>query len=330
MNWQAMIAGTGHYTPEGVLTNADLERMVDTSDEWIVTRTGIRERRIRRDGEATSDFIVSAARTALDQAGKTPDEIEAIIVATVTPDYRVPSTASIVQRGLNAPKAAILDIAAACAGFIYGLALAKAFVETGMYQTILVAGAEALTSITNYQDRNTCVLFGDGCGCAVISGADNGEEKKGILSAHLSGDGRLSELLHIPVGGSKVPLTPQNFAERRHYLIMDGREVFKHAVREMADSCQRALSKAGLTVHDIDMVIPHQANIRIIDALVRKLNVNREKVYINIERYGNTSSASVPIALDEARRAGLITEGMTVLMTAFGGGLTWGAAVVRF
>jgi len=330
MNTRAVIAGTGHYTPESVLTNADLERMVDTSDEWIVTRTGIHERRIRRDGEATSDFIISAARTALDQAGKTADEIEGIIVATVTPDYRVPSTASVVQEGLDAPKAAIMDIAAACAGFIYGLAIAKAFVETGMYGTLLVAGAEALTSITNYQDRNTCVLFGDGCGCAIISGSDNGNEEKGILSAHISGDGRMRELLHIPIGGSKVPLTPQNYAERRHYLIMDGREVFKHAVREMADSCVQVLDKAGLTTDDIDMIIPHQANIRIIDALIKRLGVDREKVYINIDRYGNTSSASVPIALDEARRAGLITEGMKVLMTAFGGGLTWGSAIVGF
>jgi len=330
MTIRATISGTGHYTPAGVLTNADLERIVDTSDEWIVSRTGIRQRHIRQNGEATSDFIVAAARGALEQSGLSARDVELIIIGTVTPDYRVPSTASIVQQKLEIPAAAIMDIAAACAGFIYGLATAKAFVETGMYRCVLVAGAETLSSITNYQDRNTCVLFGDGSGCAVITAERNGKNNRGILSTHISGDGRLAGLLHIPIGGSKVPLTPQNYAERGHMLIMDGREVFKHAVREMADSCERALEMAGLTTGDIDMIVPHQANIRIINALAKRLGVDRNRVYVNIDRYGNTSSASVPIALDEARRAGLIIEGMTVLMTAFGGGLTWGSAVVRF
>jgi 3-oxoacyl-[acyl-carrier-protein] synthase-3 len=282
MNHRAVIRGTGRYTPATIMTNADLERMVDTSDEWIVTRTGIRERRIRRDGECTSDFIVAAAQGAFAEAGLTPRDIEAVIVGTVTPDYRLPSAASVVQRKLDIPAAAIMDIAAACAGFIYGLALAKAFVGTGMYRTVLVAGAEALTSITNYEDRNTCVLFGDGCGCAVVTRGGNGDRNRGILSTHISGNGRLGDLLHMPIGGSKNPLTPQNYFERGHYISMNGREVFKHAVREMADSCERALHAAGLTVADIDMVVPHQANIRIIDALVKRLNVDREKVYINI------------------------------------------------
>ncbi len=332
MNHRAIISGTGHYTPEHVLTNADLERMIDTSDEWIVTRTGIHERRIRSKDEATSDFIVAAARCALEQAGKTTAEIDAIIVGTVTPDYKLPSTASVVQRKLDIPKAAIVDIAAACAGFIYGLAMGQSFVESGMYRNVLVAGAETLSSITNYQDRNTCVLFGDGCGCAVVTRGENGEKENGtgILAAHISGDGRLGDLLNMPIGGSKVPLTPENYEQRGHLLHMDGREVFKYAVREMADSCVQAMEKAGVGIEDIDMIIPHQANIRIIEALVKKLKANRDKVFINIQNYGNTSAASVPIALDEARRAGKVTKGMTVLMTAFGGGFTWGSAVVRF
>jgi len=330
MSNRAIIIGTGHYTPDGILTNADLERMVDTSDEWIITRTGIRERRIRANGEATSDFIVAAARQALATAKKEPSDLEAIIVATVTPDYRLPSTACVVQQKLDAPKTAVMDIAAACAGFIYGLAMGKALVEAGMYNTVLVAGAEALSSITNYQDRNTCVLFGDGSGCAVVSRSENGDTSRGILAAHISGDGRLGDLLNMPIGGSKIPLTPENYHERGHLLHMDGREVFKHAVREMADSCLRSLERAGLTVDDIDLIIPHQANIRIIDALAKKLKADRNKVYVNIERFGNTSSASVPIALNEAVRTGKITPGMTVLMTAFGGGFAWGSAVVRF
>jgi len=330
MSSRAVIKGTGHYTPEGILNNADLERIVDTSDDWIVSRTGIRERHIRRNGESTSDFIVQAAQKAMTESGKGPEDIDMVIVGTVTPDFRLPSTASVVQRKLGLPRAAILDVAAACAGFIYGLATAKAFVETGMHRTILVAGAEALSSITNYQDRNTCVLFGDGCGCAIVTPGENGDNSRGILSTHISGDGRLGSLLHMPIGGSKTPLTPKNYDQRGHYIAMDGREVFKHAVREMADSCERAVKQAGLTVDDIDVIVPHQANIRIIDALVKRLNAGREKVYVNIDRYGNTSSASVPIALDEARSKGIISEGKTVLMTAFGGGLTWGSAVVRF
>jgi 3-oxoacyl-[acyl-carrier-protein] synthase-3 len=330
MTHRAVIVGTGHYTPDGILTNADLERIVDTSDEWIVSRTGIRERRIRANGEATSDFIVSAAREALGKSGKQPADLEAIIVGTVTPDYRLPSTACVVQQKLDAPKAAVLDIAAACAGFIYGLALGKALVEAGMYRTILVAGAEALTSITNYEDRNTCVLFGDGCGCAIVARCENGDRDRGILAAHISGDGRLGDLLNMPIGGSKVPLTPENYHERGHLLHMDGREVFEHAVREMADSCLQSLAQAGLSVEDIDLIIPHQANIRIIDALAKKLHADRDKVFVNIQRYGNTSSASVPIALNEAMRMGIIKPGMRVLMTAFGGGFAWGSAIVRF
>ncbi len=330
MNQHAIIAGTGMYTPEKVLTNADLERIVETSDEWITTRTGIKERRIRTNGEATSDFIVNAARAALDESGVPISDIEMILIGTVTPDYRLPSTACIVQEKLGAPKIAVMDIAAACAGFIYGLSMAKALVESGTYKHVLIAGAEALSSFTNYRDRNTCVLFGDGCGCAVVSQANGDTNGAGILATHISGDGRLANLLNSPIGGSRNPLTPKNYHLNQHHIQMDGREVFKHAVREMADSCTRVIDKAGLTIDDIDVVIPHQANVRIIDALAKKLGAPRDRVFINIERYGNTSAASVPIALTEAIKTGTVGPGTTVLMTAFGGGFAWGAAVVRF
>jgi 3-oxoacyl-[acyl-carrier-protein] synthase-3 len=330
MSSQAIIAGTGMYTPSRVLTNADLERIVETSDEWITTRTGIKERRIRTNGEATSDFIVAAARDALARAGKTVDELDMILIGTVTPDYRLPSTACIVQEKLGAPKAAVMDIAAACAGFIYGLALGKALIISGTFTTVLVAGAEALSSFTDYSDRNTCVLFGDGCGCAVVTRGDESTNGAGILATHISGDGRLAELLNSPIGGSKNPLTPENYHLNQHHIHMDGREVFKHAVREMADSCLKVMADANMTIDDIDLVVPHQANVRIIDALAKKLGAPREKVFVNIERYGNTSAASVPIALTEAIQAGMVPEGTTVLMTAFGGGFAWGAAIVRF
>jgi len=330
MSIRATIAGLGHYTPPGRLTNADMERIVETSDEWILSRTGIRERRIRSNGEVTSDFVFHAASDALRESGCDVNDLDAIIVGTVTPDFRLPSTASIVQRKLNAPKVAIFDVAAACAGFIYGLAMAKAFVESGMYRTVVVAGAETLSSITNYKDRNTCVLFGDGCGCAIVTGENGASGKNGILAADISGDGRLGDLLNITTGGSKIPLTPENYGDRLHYIHMDGREVFKHAVREMANSCNKSLELAGLTVDDIDLVVPHQANIRIIDALGKRLGIDRDRIFINIEQYGNTSAASVPIALNEARQLGRITEGTTVLMTAFGGGFAWGSAIVRF
>ncbi|HWO56376.1 MAG TPA: beta-ketoacyl-ACP synthase III [bacterium] len=328
----AIIRGTGHYTPAKVLTNQDFEKIVDTSDEWIVERTGIRERRVLNgagDVRTCSDMATVAGRAAIADAGLTPADIDGIIVGTVTPDYPLPATATVVQEKLGAGRAAVMDVVAACAGFIYGLTVARAFILTGVSRNVLVIGAEHLSSITNYKDRNTCVLFGDGAGAAVVSASRPGEEGRGILSTFLSGDGQYRELLHIPIGGSRSPLTPASVNDPLRYIQMDGREVFKLAVREMEDACDRVLADAKVEPRDIDMVIPHQANARIIEALTKRLGVAPERVYRNIERLGNTSSASVPIALDEARRAGLIGPGSLVLSVAFGGGLVWGAALYR-
>jgi 3-oxoacyl-[acyl-carrier-protein] synthase-3 len=328
----AIIRGTGHYTPDKVLTNQDFEKIVDTSDEWIIERTGIRERRVLNgagDVRTCSDMATAAGRAAIADAGLTPADIDGIIVGTVTPDYPLPATATVVQEKLGAGRAAVMDVVAACAGFIYGLTVARAFILTGVSRNVLVIGAEHLSSITNYKDRNTCVLFGDGAGAAVISASRPGEEGRGILSTFLSGDGQYRELLHIPIGGSRSPLTPASVNDPLRYIQMDGREVFKLAVREMEDACDRVLADAKVDSKDIDMVIPHQANARIIEALTKRLGVAPERVYRNIERLGNTSSASVPIALDEARRAGMIGPGSLVLSVAFGGGLVWGAALYR-
>jgi len=327
----AVIRGTGHYTPPTILTNADFERLVDTSNEWILERTGIRERHVLNGDRklASSDMAVEAARQALADAQMSPGELEAILVATVTPDYPVPSTATVVQHKLGAGPAAVMDIVAACAGFIYGLAVARAFIVSGVYRNVLVVGVEYLTSITNYQDRNTCVLFGDGAGAVVVTRSRPGEEDRGILSTFLSGDGQHKDLLHIPIGGSREPLTAETVADPRRYLYMDGREVFKLAVREMVDASNRVLTQAGVSSEDIDMLIPHQANLRIIEALGKRMKLSPDRVFVNIEKYGNTSSASVPIALDEARRSGRIHDGSLVLSVAFGGGLTWGAALYR-
>jgi 3-oxoacyl-[acyl-carrier-protein] synthase-3 len=274
-------------------------------------------------------MATAAAKVALADAKLAPTDLDAILIATVTPDYRLPATATIVQTKLGAGKAAVMDLVAACAGFIYGLSIARAFVVSGMYRHVLVVGVEYLTSITNYEDRNTCVLFGDGAGAVVVSLGGERDKDRGILSTFLSGDGQYKDLLHIPLGGAVHPLTPETVHSPGRYIYMDGREIFKLAVREMADAAERVMAEAGVTADQIDMVIPHQANLRIIDALAKRLRVDAARVYVNIERYGNTSSASVPIALDEARRAGIVREGSTVLSVAFGGGLTWGAALYR-
>lgn len=329
--YNAVIKGTGHFTPEHVLTNADLERMVDTSDEWIVTRTGIRERRTLNGSEniGGSGMATRAAASAMEDAGIEAKDIEAIIIATVTPDFRLPSTATLVQQNLGVGQAALMDIVAACAGFIYGVSIARAFVMTGMYRNVLVCGVEHLTSITNYEDRNTCVLFGDGAGAAVVSRATEGNGNSGILSTFLSGDGQYKDFLHIPLGGSRHPLTAETVNSPGRHIYMDGREIFKLAVKEMGDAAERVIADAGMTPSDVDMVIPHQANNRIIQALGKRLKIGPERVYINIDRFGNTSSASVPIALDEARRNGLVGQGSVVLSVAFGGGLVWGAMLYR-
>jgi 3-oxoacyl-[acyl-carrier-protein] synthase-3 len=329
--YSAVIRGTGHYTPEHVLTNADLEKIVDTSDEWITTRTGIKERRtLNGSGDiGLSGMATNAARDAIEDAGLKPTDIEAVIMATVTPDFRLPSTATLVQHNLGIGRAALMDVVAACTGYIYGLSVARAFVVSGMYRNVLVIGGEHLTSITNYEDRTTCVLFGDGAGASVVSRGEPADNGRGILATFLCGDGQYKDLLHIPLGGSKNPLTPETANLPGRHVHMDGREIFKLAVKEMADAADHVLKEAGCSAADVDMVIPHQANHRIIEALRKRLDIPSERVYSNIQSYGNTSSASVPIALDEARRTGVVKEGSLVLSTAFGGGLVWGAVLYR-
>lgn len=323
----AKIAGTGSFAPSKVLTNYDLEKMVDTSDEWIVTRTGIRERRIAENGTTSSDLSYEASLTALEEARLDPDQIDLILVGTITPDYLLPSTACILQDKLKVKNAAVLDIVAACSGFLYGLSIASAFIATGQHKNVLVIGVETLSKITNWEDRDTCVLFGDGAGAAVVSATT---EDKGILATSLSGDGSLANLLHIPVGGTKVPLTKGNFDLRQHYIFMQGNEVFKSAVRAMENSAKSIIQQVGLSSEEIDLLIPHQANIRIIEALAKRMKVPMDKVYVNIDRYGNTSAASVPIALDEARKKGVIKEGSSTVLVAFGAGFTWGSAVIKW
>jgi len=324
---RAQIAGTGAAIPKRVLTNADFEKMVETSDEWIVTRTGIRERHVAENGTVGSDLALEASQNALREAGMGPEELDLILVGTVTPDYVVPSTAAILQRKLGAKNAAAMDVVAGCTGFIYGLATADAFIKAGTYQNILVIGVEILSKITNYQDRNTCVLFGDGAGAAVVKSVADGN--RGILSTFLAADGSLAELLWVPVGGTVEPLTAENCGRREHYLKMAGNEVFKSAVREMGDACVTVLEKSGVKPEELKLLIPHQANIRIIEATAKRLGLPMEKVFVNIDKYGNTSSATVPIGLYEARQQGRVGPGDLVLMVAFGAGFTWGAALVR-
>lgn len=321
------ITGTGSFAPSKILTNYDLEKMVETSNEWIITRTGIRERRISEDGTGASDLSLEASLIALKEAKLEPEQIDLILLGTVTPDYLLPSTACILQDKLKAKNAAVLDIVAACSGFIYGLSIASAFIAIGQYRNVLVIGVELLSKITNWEDRNTCVLFGDGAGAAVVSATT---EEKGILGTFLSGDGSLANLLHIPAGGAKVPLTKENIDLKQHYIFMAGNEVFKSAVRAMAGAAEHIIQEVGLSSDEVDLLIPHQANIRIIEALAKRLKLPMEKVYVNIDRYGNTSAASVPIALDEARKKGVIKEGSNTVLVAFGAGFTWGSAVIKW
>ncbi|MFV9567411.1 beta-ketoacyl-ACP synthase III [Thermoanaerobacter mathranii] len=323
----AGILGTGSYVPEKVLTNSDLEKMVDTSDEWITTRTGIKERRIADPSQAASNLGIEAARKALEDAKIAPSEIDMIIVATVTPDMNFPSTACIIQANLGASNAAAFDISVGCSGFIYGLAIAQQFVETGMYNKILVIGAETLSKITNWKDRNTCVLFGDGAGAAVVGRVESGY---GILSTYLGADGTGGKHLYMPAGGSRMPASEETVKKNLHTIFMEGQEVFKFAVKVMDSATIEALNRCGLKPEDIDMLIPHQANTRIIEAARKRLKLSDDKVYINLDKYGNTSAASVAIALDEAYRKGLIKKGDIILTVAFGAGLTWGSSVIKW
>jgi 3-oxoacyl-[acyl-carrier-protein] synthase-3 len=324
----ARIIGTGSYLPPKVLTNADLEKLVDTSDEWIVTRTGISERRIAPEEEATSDLALRAAQSALKAAGLDPADLDMILVATITPDMPFPSTACVLQDRLGARRAGALDLSAACSGFIYGLGLADGLIRAGTARTVLLLGAETLTKVVNWQDRNTCVLFGDGAG-AVVLRADEGE--RGILSTHLYADGSKGSLLILPGCGSRNPVSHAAVDAGLAKMQMNGgNEVFKLAVRAMEDAALTALKRHGLEVGDIDHLITHQANLRIISALGQRLGVPDAKVEVTIRKYGNVSAASIPIALDEAVRAGRVKAGEIVLLCAFGGGLTWASSLIRW
>jgi len=324
---RAGILGIGVYVPEKVLTNDDLEKMVDTNDEWIRSRSGIRERHIAAPEEATSDLALQAARNALADAGLKPDDIDLIIVATNTPDTLFPATACLVQDKLGARKAGAFDLLAGCTGFIYALSVGTQFISAGACKHVLVVGAETLSRITNWEDRNTCVLFGDGAGAVVLGPAPAG---RGILSSMLGSDGSGGPLLDLPAGGSRLPATSETVDKKLHFLHMNGREVFKFAVKAIEDGTLEALAAAGLKKEDVNFLIPHQANIRIIEAATKRLGISLDNVQINVDRYGNTSTASVPLALYEAVREGRIKDGDNIVLVAFGAGLTWAAAVMRW
>jgi 3-oxoacyl-[acyl-carrier-protein] synthase-3 len=320
------IIGVGEYLPKKILTNADLEKMVDTSNEWITTRTGIKERRIAASDEPTSVLAIKAAREALKDAKLEPKDLDLIIVATITPDMPFPAVASIVQNELGASKAAAFDVSAACAGFVYGLSVAHQFIATGTYKKALVVGAEKLSSVTDWKDRNTCVLFGDGAGACVFGEVASG----GIISTYLGCDGSNLELLNLPGGGSRHPASQDTIDKRMHYIRMEGNEVFKIAVRTMTEAAETVLKQAGLKFSDIDLIIPHQANSRIILAVAKRLGLPEEKIYLNIEKYGNMSSASTVTALVEAVKEGKVKRGDTILLDCFGAGLVWGASVIKW
>lgn len=321
------IIGTGSYVPEKILTNEDLSRMVDTTDEWITTRTGIKERRIAAKDEFTSDMATKAALKAIEQANITAAEIDLILVATATPDMLFPATACFVQKNIGATNAACLDISAACAGFLFGVQIAQQFITSHTHDTVLVIGADKLTSITNWTDRNTCVLFGDGAGAAILRHRGGAH---GVISTHIGSDGQFTDILFMPGGGSRCPITAENVGRNLNTIHMSGKEVYKQAVTAMFSAAQKALQQAGLSIEDIACVIPHQANLRIIEGIADRLGIPLERFYVNLDRYGNTSAAAVAIALDEANRTGRIKAGDFVLMVVFGGGLTWASTVIEW
>jgi len=324
---RAVIRGTGSSLPEKILTNEDLERMVETSNDWIVSRTGIRERHVARQDEFMSTFATLAAEEALRSAGLQGSDLDLVICATVTPDSPIPATSCIVQSNLKATGAAAFDMSAGCTGFIYGLAMADSFIASGMYRNIMLIGAELLSKYVNWKDRTTCVLFGDGAGAVVLT---PGEKPSGVLATTLHADGRLADFIHVPAGGTREPASERTVAEGRHFIRMKGNETFKMAVRSMEESARTVLRQAGIDTGDVDLFIPHQANSRIIDAVGSRLGLRDDQVYVNVDRVGNTSAASIPIALNEAIGKDLIQDGSTILLAAFGTGLTWGAAVVRW
>jgi 3-oxoacyl-[acyl-carrier-protein] synthase III len=324
---KATITGTGSYLPAKILTNADLEKMVETSDEWITTRTGVKERRLAAKEEAASDLGAEAARRALKEAKLKAEDIDCLIVATITGDMPFPATACFIQNLIGAKNAAAFDISAACTGFIYALSIGKAYVESKTYKKILIVAVDLLSRITDWTDRGTCVLFGDGAGAVVLEPTTSDQ---GIISIYVGADGSLTHLLHQPAGGSRTPATEKTVKEKQHYIKMSGNEIFKLAVTAMLDSARKALDQAGLKCEDIKLLIPHQANIRIIDATAKRLKLPVEKIFVNIQKYGNMSGATTAVGLDEAYHEGRIKKGDYVELVAFGAGLTWGAAVIKW
>jgi len=325
---RSLIVGTGSYAPSRVLTNAELEKMVDTTDQWIIERTGIRERHIAAPEEATSDLAYHAAVKALAQAELEPKDVEMIVVGTVTPDMPFPSAAAVLQGRLGNKKAFAFDVSAACAGSLYALSIGDRFVASGAVKNALVLGADTLTRITDWTDRNTCILFGDGAGAVVLK--PTSDEKRGIQSLHLHTDGATWPILHMPGGGSRQPISQKLVDDRTHFVKMNGREVFKIAVRALVETSQEALAANHMTVADVDFVIAHQANKRILDATLDRLEIPASKCWMNLEKYGNTSAASVPTTLDEANRAGWFKPGCSILVMAIGGGMAWGAGIIRW
>jgi 3-oxoacyl-[acyl-carrier-protein] synthase-3 len=323
------MASVGVAVPPGVLTNDDLTRMLDTSDQWIVERTGIRERHIARPDQSVAMLSCEASIKALDQAGLTPKDIDSIVLATATPDRLLPSTACDLQALLGADQAAAFDISAACPGFIFATSVAEGLIASEQSEVVLVVGAEKLSTITDFKDRSTAILFGDGAGAAVVR-RTSGNDGRGILSPFLQSDGRLAPLLYIPGGGAADPISEKVVCERSHYMKMAGREVFKAAVLAMAEACDEALRRAGITAEEVDLLIPHQANVRIIEATAKHAGMPMDKVMVNVDRYGNTSSASIPLALDQAISEGRVKPGALLLLVAFGAGFTWGSAVIRW
>jgi len=321
------ITGVGSYLPKKILTNAELEKTVETSDEWITSRTGIKERRIAAADESTSDLAAKAALKAMKMAGVTAEQLDLIIVASITPDMPFPNTACLVQQKIGAKRIPAFDIEAACSGFIYALEIGQQFIMSRTYETVLVIGAEKLSSITNWQDRNTCVLFGDGAGAAILQ---HRPDSHGLLTAVMGADGSKADLLSMPAGGSRLPATIQTVTDKLHYLRMDGKETFKNAVQAMCSAAQEALIRCELDISRIKCIIPHQANLRIVDAVADRLGAKPEQMFINLHKYGNTSAASVAIALDEAVTSGKVARGDLILLIVFGAGLTWGAAVIEW